>query len=49
MNLRGELVRGVHSHGYERPSAVQQRVIGPVTKGERGNSSNKQAAHVSAS
>lgn len=49
MNLRGELVCGVHSHGYERPSAVQQRVIGPVTKGERGGSSNEKAAHKSAS
>jgi len=35
MLLNEELVRGVYSYGFERPSAVQQRVIAPVIKGQR--------------
>lgn len=27
MNLRSELLRGIYSHGFERPSAIQQRAI----------------------
>lgn len=34
MSLRSELVRGIYNYGFERPSAVQQRVIAPVIKGE---------------
>jgi len=35
MNLRAELLRGVYAYGFERPSAIQQRAIMPVIKGER--------------
>ena len=45
MNLKRELVCGIYNYGFERPSAVQQRVIGPVAKGERRDGSDKQAAH----
>ena len=34
MNLRSELLRGVYAYGFERPSAIQQRAIMPVIKGE---------------
>jgi translation initiation factor 4A len=34
MNLKGELLRGVYAYGFERPSAIQQRAIMPVIKGE---------------
>lgn len=47
MNLKEELVRGIYNHGFERPSAVQQRVIGPMMEGERKNGSGKQPAHTS--
>lgn len=33
MNLRSELLRGVYAYGFERPSAIQQRAIMPVIKG----------------
>ena len=45
MALKSELVRGVHNHGFERPSAVQQRVIAPVIKGERSDGGDGQTAH----
>ncbi|KAJ3323760.1 translation initiation factor eIF4A [Blyttiomyces sp. JEL0837] len=32
MNLRDELLRGIYSYGFERPSAIQQRAILPVLK-----------------
>jgi superfamily II DNA/RNA helicase len=35
MALKKELLDGIYSYGYERPSAVQQRVIMPVIKGKR--------------
>jgi len=35
MNLRAELLRGVYAYGFERPSAIQQRAIMPVIKGEQ--------------
>lgn len=34
MNLKAELLRGVYAYGFERPSAIQQRAIIPVIKGE---------------
>lgn len=34
MNLKPELLRGVYAYGFERPSAIQQRAIMPVIKGE---------------
>jgi superfamily II DNA/RNA helicase len=34
MNLRPELLRGVYAYGFERPSAIQQRAIMPVIKGQ---------------
>lgn len=34
MNLKAELLRGVYAYGFERPSAIQQRAIVPVIKGE---------------
>lgn len=33
MNLREDLLRGVFSYGFEKPSAVQQRAIVPITSG----------------
>ncbi|KAK0260047.1 ATP-dependent RNA helicase eIF4A [Friedmanniomyces endolithicus] len=33
MNLKPELLRGVYAYGFERPSAIQQRAIMPVIKG----------------
>jgi len=33
MNLRQELLRGVYGYGFEKPSAIQQRAIVPVCKG----------------
>ena len=33
LNLREELLRGVFSHGFEEPSAIQQRAILPILKG----------------
>lgn len=33
MNLRDELLRGIYSYGFEKPSAIQQRAIVPCVKG----------------
>ncbi|EXJ81098.1 ATP-dependent RNA helicase eIF4A [Capronia epimyces CBS 606.96] len=33
MNLKPELLRGIYAYGFERPSAIQQRAIMPVIKG----------------
>ena len=33
MDLKSELLRGVYAYGFERPSAIQQRAIMPVIKG----------------
>jgi translation initiation factor 4A len=33
MGLVDELLRGIYSYGYERPSAIQQRAIMPVLEG----------------
>ncbi|CAI5440296.1 unnamed protein product [Caenorhabditis angaria] len=33
MGLREELLRGIYSYGFEKPSAIQQRAILPVLKG----------------
>jgi translation initiation factor 4A len=33
MGLEDELLRGIYSYGYERPSAIQQRAIMPVVDG----------------
>ncbi|KAK5008736.1 translation initiation factor eIF4A [Elasticomyces elasticus] len=33
MNLKSELLRGIYAYGFERPSAIQQRAIMPVIKG----------------
>lgn len=33
MGLREELLRGIYSYGFEKPSAVQQRAIVPIVKG----------------
>jgi len=46
MAFKKELVRGVYNYGFERPSAVQQRVIAPVMNGERSDGGDGQpAAH----
>lgn len=45
MPLEKELVRGIYNYGFERPSAVQQRVIAPVTKGKRRGGGDGQAAY----
>jgi superfamily II DNA/RNA helicase len=34
MELKAELLRGVYAYGFERPSAIQQRAIMPVIKGQ---------------
>jgi len=33
MGLREELLRGIYSYGFEKPSAIQQRSIKPIIKG----------------
>jgi translation initiation factor 4A len=33
MNLKDELLRGIYAYGFEKPSAIQQRAIGPCVKG----------------
>lgn len=33
MDLKDDLLRGIYSYGYERPSAIQQRAIMPVVDG----------------
>ena len=33
MNLRHDLLRGIYAHGFENPSAIQQRAILPVIEG----------------
>ncbi|THD22427.1 Eukaryotic initiation factor 4A-II [Fasciola hepatica] len=33
MGLKDELLRGIYSYGYERPSAIQQRAIKPSIEG----------------
>jgi len=34
MNLREDLLRGIFAYGFEKPSAIQQRAIIPMTKGQ---------------
>jgi len=34
MGLRDELLRGIYSYGFERPSAIQQKAIVPTIKGK---------------
>jgi ATP-dependent RNA helicase len=33
IGLREELLRGIYAYGFEKPSAIQQRAIVPITKG----------------
>lgn len=33
MGMREELLRGIYSYGFEKPSAIQQRAIKPIVKG----------------
>ncbi len=33
MNLKPDLLRGIYSYGYEKPSAIQQRAIRPIIQG----------------
>ena len=33
MELREDLLKGVYSYGFERPSAIQQRAIRPIVMG----------------
>ena len=30
MSLKPDLLRGVYQYGFEKPSAIQQRAIGPI-------------------
>ena len=30
MNLKEDLLRGIYSYGFEKPSAIQQRAIKPL-------------------
>jgi len=34
MNLKEDLLRGIYSYGFEKPSAIQQRAILPLSKGK---------------
>jgi len=34
MNLKEDLLRGIYSYGFEKPSAIQQRAIIPLCKGK---------------
>lgn len=33
MCLKDELLRGIYNHGFEKPSAIQQRAIRPIIEG----------------
>jgi len=33
MNLKDELTRGIYNYGYERPSEIQSKAIGPIISG----------------
>ena len=33
LNLKPSLLRGIYAHGFERPSAIQQRAIRPIIRG----------------
>ena len=33
MGLKDQLLRGIFGYGFERPSAIQQRAIGPIIDG----------------
>lgn len=33
MRMREDLVRGIYAYGFEKPTAIQQRAIKPITKG----------------
>lgn len=33
MGLKEDLVRGIYAYNFEKPSAIQQRAIGPIIKG----------------
>lgn len=33
MGLREDLLRGIYQFGFEKPSAIQQRAILPITQG----------------
>lgn len=33
MNLKPTLLRGIYSHGFEKPSAIQQRAVRPIVRG----------------
>jgi superfamily II DNA/RNA helicase len=33
LNLKPSLLRGIYAHGFERPSAIQQRAIRPILRG----------------
>merc|ERR1712018_1128712 len=33
MRLREDLLRGIYAYGFEKPTAIQQRAIKPITKG----------------
>jgi superfamily II DNA/RNA helicase len=35
MGLKEELLQGLYSFGFEKPSAIQQRAIMPIIKGPR--------------
>ena len=33
MDLKEDLLRGIYAHGFEKPSAIQQRAIKPTLMG----------------
>ncbi|KAH0161077.1 hypothetical protein KCU67_g6476, partial [Aureobasidium melanogenum] len=46
MNLKTELLRGVYTYGFERPSAFQQRAIMPIIKGAVWNRQDRRLLHL---
>ena len=33
MSLKDDLLRGIYSYGFEKPSAIQQRAVKPILLG----------------
>lgn len=33
MSLKEDLLRGLYAYGFEKPSAIQQRAVVPITEG----------------
>lgn len=33
MGIKDDLLRGIYQHGFEKPSAIQQRAVRPIIEG----------------